>query len=230
MSDPNLITAKLKEIDQLKKIEGFITGFESLQFGATVPNYSELSITSVLLNGLNVNYAIGNCSVIAVAGRINDNSTFSNQTGNNALLVNYMAGFEQQITTNSKYGLFVLQSDFSDQDSLSFYNFLEKNNTIAGKFSTGFFKNKLKAEGEIAISYAENKDIIGFEEVEEEVTNVPNFWLLQSLVQKDDLATGTFTDKAAILSLSSTFFQNKTTVAITGSMLAQDSIPRVIHF
>ena len=217
LSNPNLITAKLKEIDQLKKIEGFITGFESLQFGANVPNYSELSITSVLLNGLNVNYAIGNCSVIAVAGRINDNSTFFKPDREQRTFSKlYVAGFEQQITTNSKYGLFVLQSDFSDQDSLSFYNFLEKNNTIAGKFSTGFFKNKLKAEGEIAISYAENKDIIGFEEVEEEVANVPNFWLLQSLVQKDDLATGTFTDKAAILSLSSTFFQNKTTVAITG--------------
>jgi len=112
--------------------------------------------------------------------------------------------------------MYVLQSDFNDADTLSYYNFLEKNNTLAGKFSGTFLKNKIKAEGEVAISYAQNKDVIGFEDVNPEASNISSIWLLQAFSQKDDLSTGTFADKAGKLTFSGAMLKGKTLLSLTG--------------
>lgn len=217
LTDPELVKDKLKNIDQLKKLEGFISGFDALQFGATVPSYSELSISGVLLNGLNVNYAIGAFNLIGVAGKINDNSTFFKpDREQNTYSKLYVAGYEQKVSENWTYGLYILQSDFNDADTLSYYNFLEKNNTLAGKFTGLLLKNKIKAEGEVAVSYAQNKDVIGFEDVNPEASNVSPIWLLQAFSQKDDLATGTFADKAGKLTFSGSILKGKTVLSLTG--------------
>src|SRR5262249_3341319 len=148
-----------KDVGEIKKLESFVSGFDALQCGATVPNYSELSITGVLLNGLHVNYKAGNFNIVGIAGRINDNSSFFHidreQTAYSKL---YVAGMEEKLSDRTSYGIYILNSDFSDEDSLSYYNFLERDNTIAGRFTTAFLKNKIQAEGEIALSYAQNRE------------------------------------------------------------------------
>jgi hypothetical protein len=215
LQDPSLITNKLSEIDQIKKVEKFVTGFKYLQFGATVPSYSELSISGVLLNGLHTNYAIGNFNVIAVAGKINDNSTFFKpDRTQNTFSKLYLFGGEHTWNEHLSYGLYVLQSDFNDLDSLSFYNFLEKNNTISSKVKTALFKHLITVEGEFAISYAQNSDLNTFEDIAEE-ENTSAFWVGQAIGQKDYLSDGTFTDKAGIVTVSSALFKGKSVVSMS---------------
>jgi len=187
-----------------------------LQFGATAPAYSELSISGVLLNGLNVNYQIGDFSLVGIAGRINDNSSFFKlDREQHTYSKLYVAGFEQKVSEKLNYGVYMLNSDFMDEDSLSFYNFLEANHAIAGKFSTSVFKNKLKAEGEIALSYAQNKDVELFSD-ENTTTSTPSpFWIFRAFGQKDNADDGSFTDKAAKLTLSTSAFKNNTTFSVT---------------
>ncbi len=216
LTDPEAIKEKLKNIDQLKKIESFVSGFNALQFGATVPNYSEFSISGVLLNGFNVNYAIGDFNLIGIAGRINDNSSlFQQDKTQNTYSKLYVAGYEQKVSEKFTYGIYVLNSDFTDEDSLSFYNFLESNNAIAGKFATSILENKIKVEGDVAISYAQNKDVMNFDDAEAEDQTTSGFWLFQTLAQKDNFDDGSFTDKAGKLTLSSALFKNNTTVSLT---------------
>ncbi len=216
LTDPDAVKEKLKNIDQLKKIESFVSGFNALQFGATVPNYSEFSISGVLLNGFNVNYAIGDINLIGIAGRINDNSTlFQQDKTQNTYSKLYVAGYEQKVSEKFTYGLYVLNSDFTDEDSLSFYNFLESNNAIASKFTASVLKNKIKVEGDVAISYAQNKDVLGFDDAEAEEQTTSPFWLFQTLTQKDNFDDGSFTDKAGKITLSSVIFKNNTTITLT---------------
>jgi len=216
LTDPEAVKEKLKNIDQLKKIESFVSGFNALQFGATVPNYSEFSISGVLLNGLNVNYTIGNFNLIGIAGRINDNlSLFQQDKSQNTYSKLYVAGYEQKVTEKFTYSLYMLNSDFTDEDSLSFYNFLESNNTIAGKFNSLIFRNKIKLEGDVALSYAQNKDVLAFDDPEAGDQSKSGFWLFQTIAQNDNFDDGSFTDKAGKLTLSSVLFKNNTTLSLT---------------
>jgi len=216
LTDPEAVKEKLKNIDQLKKLESFVSGFNALQFGATVPNYSEFSISGVLLNGFNVNYAIRDINIIGIAGRINDNSSlFQQDNTQNTYSKLYVAGYEQKVSEKFTYGLYVLNSDFTDEDSLSFYNFLESNNAVAGRFTTSFLKNKIKLDGDVAISYAQNKDVLDFDDPEADDQTVIGFWLFQTIAQKDNFDDGSFTDKAGKLMLSSNLFKNNTTLSLT---------------
>lgn len=216
LTDPEAVKDKLKSIDQLKKVESFVSGFNALQFGATVPNYSEFSISGVLLNGLNVNYNIGRFNIIGVAGRINDNSSlFQIDKEQHTYSKLYVGGFEQKVSEKFTYGLYILNSDFKDADTLSYFNFLESNNTIAGKFTTSFLKNKIKMEGDLAASYAQNKDALAFEDAGDVNQTASPFWLFQTFGQKDNFDDGSFTDKAGRLALSSALFKNKTTVTVS---------------
>ncbi len=215
-ANPDAVKEKLQNLDQIKKLESFISGFNALQFGATVPNYSEFSITGVLLNGLNINYGIGAFNFIGAAGRINDNSSFfkiDREQQNFSKL--YVTGFEQKVSDKITYGMYLLNSDFVNDDSLSYFNFLERNNAVTGKLQLDILKNKIKAEGELAVSFAQNKDALAFTDATGETSQGSPFWLLQAISQKDNFDNGTFTDKAAKLMLSTDLFKKNTTISAT---------------
>ena len=210
-TDPDFIRQKLENIDQIKKMESFMSGFNVLQIGATAPDYSEYSITGVLLNGIHINYSREKTDLLFVAGRINDNSTlFTLDRSQHTYSKLYTGGIKYSPAKNLEYGFYYLNSDFNDADTLSYFNFLEKNNALSNTLKYSFWKDHVTAEGEFALSYAQNSDLIA-----EPPSATHTFWIAQALAQKDHIENGSFTDKAGKLNLTATVGKNKTKLSLT---------------
>lgn len=215
-TDPTYLKDQLTNLDQLSTLESALSGLKTFQLGMTTPDYSEFSITGVLLNGVHINYETKKINLIGVAGKINDNSSlFSFDKYKQTYSKLYMAGAEYKINKTAKYGIYILQSDFENTDTLQWFNFLETNNAIANTFKDSLLKGKVFLEAEFAISYAQNKDFNYISDESPETTSDSKpFWPYLAILQKDDLENGMFTDNAGKLQLSTQINDGKTSLTI----------------
>lgn len=196
-TNPDYVKGKLLELDAIRKYETLLAGINQFQVGMTTPEYSEFSITGVVLNGANMQYATGNHTFFGTIGRIHDNSSlFTLDRYRQTYSKLYGLGTRYKIGESLEYGFYVVQSDFNDGDSMDYYNFLEENNVISNTLTGTICKGKVKVNSELAISYARNKDFSAFDG---DVTPAAShsFWVIQAISQQDNLENGSFSDKAA---------------------------------
>ncbi|MFZ1611009.1 MAG: hypothetical protein WAT52_08080 [Chitinophagales bacterium] len=214
-SDPDYLKDQLSNLDQINKLESILAGVNEFQLGMTTPDYSEFSITGVLLNGININYETGKWNLITIAGKINDNSSlFSVDQFKQTYSKLYVAGVGYKFNENLEYGVYVLQSDFKDTDTLSWYNFLEENNTIANNIKADLFKKRIQLDAEFALSYAQNNDYNYVEEGSIELPTTNSYWIVEALSQNDNSEIGAFTDKASKLELATTIDSGRTKLSV----------------
>lgn len=191
-----MILGHAQSLDAWTFEQQFLAKIESFNIGVSAPGYSEFSMAGVLLNGGHVNYHLGNWSIIGAAGRINDQSSlWSMDRYEQTYSRLYMGGAKYTLSKNIEMGVFLLNSNYNGTDSLSWFQFLERNNTLSTLLNASLFNNRLKLEVELALSYAQNKGLESFEG--DELVNASTGWLIQMISQEDHLSDGSFSDKAS---------------------------------
>lgn len=219
LSDPNFLYSKLKSSKLLRRVDKYLYGFKTFSIGMAAPNFSELSLRNVPLNGILVEYEMKNVYAGFTYGDLQSASP-TYDVGHATYRRTAVAGsfgYGRKEKTHVHLNIFHAWDDTSSinpRDSIFLYQKTpQKNYVVSLDFKVLLFKEKLRISGELAgcqttrdVTYQDSSILNPIP------THNPDEWLVNIISQRP-VSTNTSVDFAFNAKVEGLLFKGKTMIS-----------------
>jgi hypothetical protein len=216
LSDPGFLYNKLKSSKLLRKVDKILYGFKTFSIGTAAPNFSELTLKSVPVNGIVVEYEQKHFYAGFTYGELQAAVPVYDLTRATyrRTAVAGSFGYGQKEKTHFHINIFHAWDDSSSvqpRDSIFLYQKTPQiNYVLSADFKVVLFKEKLRISGELAGSQT-TRDFTYLDSsiINPVVTNNPGEWLTNIITQRP-VSTNTAVDFAFNAKIEGVLFKGKT--------------------
>lgn len=219
LSDPNFLYSKLRNSKLLRKADKILYGFKTFSIGLSQPQFSDLSLKNMPVNGILVEYELKNFYAGFTYGDLQSAApTYNlNQASYRRRVVGGSFGYGRKEKTHIHFNIISAEDDTASihpRDSVFIYQKTPgRNYVISADFKVLLFKERLRISGELAGSqttrdYTFNDSSL----INPVTTHDPDEWFANIMAQRT-VNLSTAVDFAFNAKIEGVLFKGKTIIS-----------------